>query len=74
MKKAKHAKGFAVQAKEFERKVRQTAPEDCSIVWELPLTIRDDGDAAGRAVVSAKGYKTKRYLVFATPRGHWYTL
>jgi hypothetical protein len=66
----KHAKGFTTQAKEFERMVRRDHPE-AVISWELPLTMRKDGDAAGRAMVTKDGYKPKRYMVYATPRGHW---
>jgi hypothetical protein len=66
----KHAKGFTTQAREFERMVHRDHP-DAVIAWEMPLTMRKDGDAAGRAMVTKAGYKPKRYMVFATPRGHW---
>ena len=69
----KHARGFAKQAAEFQRMVHRDVPE-AKIDWEMPLTLRPDGEAAGRAMVTAKGYKPKRYIIYATPRGHWYTL
>lgn len=70
---ARHARGFAKQAAEFQRMVKRNHP-DANIQWEMPLTMRPDGDAAGRAMVTKEGYKPKRYIIYASPRGHWYTL
>lgn len=67
---AKHAKGFTKCATEFQRMVHRDYP-DAEITWEMPLTLRKDGDAAGRAIVKKVGYKAKRYMLFATPLGHW---
>ena len=68
-----HARGFAAQAKKFERAVRRDVPET-QVEWEMPLTMRKDGEAAGRAMLRAPGYKPKRFYVFAKPNGDWYTV
>ena len=69
----KHAKGFTIQAQEFERLVHRNHP-DAVIAWEMPLTIRPDGNAAGRAVVKKTGHKAKLYTVVAELGGHWYSI